>query len=409
LSSSSLFKHKNFSRLFFASSISELGSFVTETGLMLYLFSLTGDSKSWLGISKSTFILSYTLGTFVGGGLRDYKNFKKILLFSNAIRVPLLVFMIYSNNPTILVTLSGVIAFFQGIFTPLRRALTNIFVPDKKIKKANSLTSTTYAALHLICPYIGAIVYTRIGTITPIFLGDLLTYLIGFILIIFISDIKKSHQLETNQKKGFLFDWKFLEKNPLIKTMSIQYAIVGMMVGILIPLLLPYTLHFLNRSKEDYGLVMFCFGLGGLFGGLISNKLSDFYSSNKLSVIGFFIEANMLLIWSQFQNFYVACFLLIFWGTIVFVRIPAQFNFISETIPTKDLAMAHSIVQICFVIPNFLGGLLVALLGDLFQAREIYIYSGIIFTMISIVRFFLPTTKKFYQYSPKQIKRELIE
>ena len=43
--------------------------------------------------------------------------------------------------------------------------------------------------------------------------------------------------------------------------MSIQYAIVGMMVGILIPLLLPYTLQELGGTKEDYGIVMLCFGL----------------------------------------------------------------------------------------------------------------------------------------------------
>ena len=72
--------------------------------------------------------------------------------------------MIYSENPTLLVCLSGLVAFFQGIFTPLRRKKSFcVFVPKEKIKKANSLSSTTYAALHLICPYVGALIYTRLN------------------------------------------------------------------------------------------------------------------------------------------------------------------------------------------------------------------------------------------------------
>lgn len=409
MSTSSLFKHRNFTRLFFASSISEFGSFVTDTGLMLYLFSITNDSKSWLGISKAVFILSYTLGTFIGGGLRNYSGFKNILLFSNLIRIPLLGFMIYTDNPTVLVCLSGFIAFFQGIFTPLRRALTNLFVPKEKIKKANSLTSTTYAALHLICPYIGAIIYTRLGTITPIFLGDLLTYIIAFILILGLSDLKNINQKPSSPEARFLFDFKFLSKHEHIKTMSIQYAIVGMMVGILIPLLLPYTIQVLKGTKEDYGIVMLCFGLGGLIGGLASSKIGEYVSSNKLTVLGFFIEANMLLIWIQFSNFLFSCALLIIWGSIVFIRIPAQFNFISETIETKDLAMAHSIVQICFVIPNFLGGLVVALFADMLPVKQFYTYAGTVFCLVAFLRIFLSSTHKFYKFQTKEIQRELVD
>ncbi len=409
MSSSSLFKHRNFARLFFASGISEFGSFVTDTGLMLYLFSLTDNSKSWLGTSKAVFILSYTLGTFIGGGLRNYKSFKRILLFSNLIRIPLLILMIFSESPTLLVCLSGLVAFFQGIFTPLRRALTNVFVPKEKIKKANSLSSTTYAALHLICPYIGALIYTRLGTITPIFLGDLLTYVVAFILLLGMSDIKNINQEASDKEAGFMFDLKFLSKHPHIRTMSIQYAIVGMMVGILIPLLLPYTLQELDGTKEDYGVVMLCFGLGGLIGGLVSNKIGEFIPSNKLAVIGFLFEANMLLIWIQFNNFILACALLIIWGAVVFIRIPAQFNFISETIETKDLAMAHSIVQICFVIPNFLGGLVVALFADMVSVRQMYMYSGIAFCLIAFFRVFLSSTRDFYSLKTNQIERELID
>ncbi len=403
----SIFKHKNFSKLFFASAISEFGSFITDTGLMLYLYSVTNESNSWLGLSKAVFILSYTLGTFFGGGLRNYAFFKKILLFSNLIRIPLLIAMSFLDAPHLLISFAGIIAFFQGVFTPLRRALTNIYVPKNEIKKANSITSTTYAGLHLACPYIGALIYTEIGSILPIYMTDLFTYVISFFLILSLQNVQDLRQ-KNEPGEAFKFELNFLSRNANIKTMCVQYAIVGVMVGILIPLLLPFTLKTLGGTKEHYGIIMFCFGLGGLIGGLTSNSLGKILGSNKLTVITFFIEVNMLLIWSQITSLPLSYVVLLIWGTVVFIRIPAQFNFISETVPTKDLAVAHSIVQMCFVIPNFTGGMVVAIVGDKISAESTYFYSGIFFSSLALWRALSPSTKKFYKLEINQIDREYI-
>lgn len=408
MAANSIFKHKNFSKLFFASAISEFGSFITDTGLMLYLYSVTNESNSWLGLSKAVFILSYTLGTFFGGGLRNYAFFKKILLFSNLIRIPLLLAMTLIDAPHLLISFAGIIAFFQGVFTPLRRALTNIYVPKEEIKKANSFTSTTYAALHLACPYIGALIFTKVGSILPIYLTDLFTYVVSFFLILSLRDVKDLRE-KNDQVEAFKFEISFLSKNPHIKTMCIQYAIVGVMVGILIPLLLPFTIKTLGGTKQHYGIIMFCFGLGGLVGGLVSNNLGKIIGSNKLATITFFIEINMLLLWSQITNFTLSCFILLLWGAAVFIRIPAQFNFISETIPTKDLAVTHSIVQLCFVIPNFSGGMIVAVVGDSLTAKTTYFYSGVVFSFLALWRAISPSTKRFYQLKVDQIDREYID
>ena len=209
------FSYKNFRNLFAGSMISELGSFITDTALMLFLFALTNDSKSWLGISQTTFILSYTLGTIIGGGLRNFASFKKILLFSNLIRMPLLVAMMYINSPAFLVLIAGFIAFFQGLFTPLMRALTNIFVPKEKIQTANSIYSTSWAFLHLICPYIGAYLFTELKEIKPILLLDLSTYIISFVFIFFINDLKNFSKT-TKVQKTFAIDLNFFQKYPRV-------------------------------------------------------------------------------------------------------------------------------------------------------------------------------------------------
>jgi len=117
----------------------------------------------------------------------------------------------------------------------------------------------------------------------------------------------------------------------------------------------------------------------------------------------------MLWIWIQFTNLTISAIILIVWGTIVFIRIPAQFNFISATIPTKDLTTAHSLLQLSFVIPKFLGAMTIAFIGDLFTTSEIFFYFSIIFALTAMWRAFSPSTKMYWKYNYNQIERELID
>ena len=95
--------------------------------------------------------------------------------------------------------------------------------------------------------------------IKPVLLIDLSTYLIAFLLILFINDLKDFKESTSDQ--SFKIDFKFFKNYPHISTMSLHYSILGVLVGILIPLLLPYTLQVLNASKQDYGIIMLSFDL----------------------------------------------------------------------------------------------------------------------------------------------------
>ena len=240
---------------------------------MLWLFSIVGESKSWLGISRTIFIFSYAAGSFVGGSFKNYKNFTRILFWADVIRLPLIFSMLVVETPTIIVGIAGLIAFFQGIFSPLRQSLTNIFVPQKSIKGANSLFSTTMAFLHLLCPYIGSFLYSTFNKMDFIIAIDGTTYLLSAFLIFFITpaspkDDSDRKEIKNNQYMSAL-------RNNGIRTILINYCILGTLVGLLIPLLLPYTIDVLGKSNYEYGILMLFFGLGGLIGGLTSEQISE--------------------------------------------------------------------------------------------------------------------------------------
>jgi MFS transporter, DHA3 family, macrolide efflux protein len=401
----SIFKYKNFKNLYLAASLSEFGSFITDTAIMLWLYSLVGESKSWLGISRTVFILSYAIGSFVGGSFKNYKYFTKILFAADIVRIPLILSIIFLETPWIIVSIAGLIAFFQGIFSPLRQSLTNIFVPQKSIKTANSLFSTTMAFLHLLCPYVGSFLYTSFNDMSIIISIDSTTYFLSAILIFFIKYKIPAETQDHLIHKGNKYKIAFQKKG--ISTILINYCILGTLVGLLIPLLLPYTIDVLKKSNYEYGILMLFFGLGGLIGGLTSEKISQKVPSHKIIIITFILEICMMLFWIQFKNFWASSFILMLWGQIVFTRIPSQFNYVSETVETSLLPAVYSLLQIAFLIPNLIGSLVVVFFGDKYSTITILTMASYIFLGFGAVRIFSPDVRDFYTRTPSKITRNL--
>ena len=255
---------------------------------MLWLYSLVGESKSWLGISRTIFIFSYAIGSFVGGTFKNYRKFPRILFWADVIRLPLILSMLFISTPWIIVVIAGLIAFFQGIFSPLRQSLTNIFVPQRSIKSANSLFSTTMAFLHLLCPYIGSFLYSSFGKMDLIISIDGTTYLLSAFLIYFIRPVKP--KVSEHEKEIRNNQYKLALKLKGVKTILINYCILGTLVGLLIPLLLPYTIDVLNKTNYEYGVLMLFFGLGGLIGGLTSEQISEKIPTHKIIIITFLLK-----------------------------------------------------------------------------------------------------------------------
>ena len=116
----------------------------------------------------------------------------------------------------------------------------------------------------------------------------------------------------------------------------------------------------------------------------------------------------MLFIWLQFNQLIISALILFVWGAIVFIRLPSQFNFVSETVPTEHLPQVHSILQISFVIPNMLAGLIVAFIGDQYSSYEILSKASYFLLTFAIIRLFSKDVHNLYRNKLKTVDRDLI-
>ena len=406
-----LLGNPNYTRLYIAGATSELGSFITETALMLLVFKLSGDNKGYLGLTRAVFLLFLTIGGVLGGPIGNLKNRRQVLIFCDVIRIPIVASLLLFQSPDAIVWMNGLIALFTGIFNPSRQAMVNEIVPQKNIKQANAIFGSTMATLHLIGPFIGAWVYAQTGGMKEIVAFDLLTYFVGIWFLSRIQYFPKSHtekpksNVITELRTGF----QYLKTRLDIISMFITIIIDGFIIGALIPLLLPFVQENLGGGEKEYGILLSLFGLGGIVGGWLSHKLSLRFEPGKIFVITALVEPIFMGWWVFNTSLYIGYFIFFLWGVFVFTRIPTQLNHISDTVPNNVLSQMFALLDLAFVIPNISSGLVLTFIAQSFPTKTLLWYCAIAFALFIWPRMFFKEMQSLYHSKVPKVDRETFE
>lgn len=406
-----LLANENYTRLYLAGSASELGSFITETALMLLVFRLSDQDKSYLGLTRAVFLLFLTIGGILGGPIGNLKNRKQILIFCDIIRIPIVASLIFLRSPDAIIWMNGLIALFTGIFNPSRQAMINEIVPQSKIKQANAIFGSTLATLHLVGPFVGAWMFAQFGGIKEIIAFDLFTYVIGIWFLARIqyrpipsenSDQQGSFTQEL--KEGF----NYLRKRIDLVSMLANNIIGGFVIGALLPLLLPFVTERLNGGEYEYGVLLSLFGLGGIVGGWLSHKISKSLPTGKAIVTCIFIEPLMMGLWVLNSNLYLSYLIFFIWGILVFTRIPSQLNHISDTVPTKVLSQTFALLDLAFVIPNITSGIVLTFIANQYETASLLWYGAVGYAFFIWPRFLLKETQTLYRSDVPKVERHSV-
>jgi MFS family permease len=389
-----ILKQHNFSRLYFAGFSSELGSFVTDTAIMLLVFVLSAGDKRFLGTSRAIFLFCITMGSLLGGPLGVRFNKRNLLIASEILRVPVVISLFFFHNIYFIMIANGLIGFFTGIYNPCRQAVINEIVPEHNIKMANSLFGGTMAVLHLAGPLLGATLYSYFQGVKQVLTFDLFTYALGIYLLFqikynFIEKEKKlAHSFSKNIQSDFIDGYRYVISRLDLSAMLLCTIVIGFCIGVLIPLFLPFVKEILGKGEQAYGINISLFGLGGIFGGYFSSHLGRRFKASKLFIVGVISEAILMALWIRTTNFYLNCFVGFVWGSLVFIRIPSQLNYISETVPKEFMSRVHSFLDLAFVTPNISAGIILALIGNKLSTFEILNLVSILFILLLSASFF---------------------
>lgn len=398
MSENSILKIKDFRNLYIAGLTSELGSFITDTAIMLFVFALSGENKSMLGITRAVFLFCITIGSLIGGPLGVRFPKRNLLILSEVMRIPLVISLFFIHHVPFIIFANGLIGFFTGLYNPSRQSLINEIVSEEKMKTANSLFGSTMAILHLIGPLAGATLYSFTQRMDEVLYLDLFTYGIGIYFLLKIRHLKIQKALDKtkndqngllkNLKHDFFDGFKYVKSRPDILVILTSTIILGFGIGILIPLLLPYTKEILGKGDREFGFGLSMFGLGGILGGYLSHKLSEKFSTGKIFATTLFLEGVTFFIWLYSTIFWVNCLALIIWGIIVFVRIPSELNYFSTKVDKEFLSRIHSFFDLSFVVPNISAGIFVSWIIQYYSTFQVLLGASVVMMILIILQFF---------------------
>lgn len=400
-------KNKNYSKLYGAGLISELLSLILETAIMILVFELSQKSSSWPGIAKATFLFSLTMGSFLGGPLGQIFNRKRLLIWCYLIRLPALFLFLYFDQLLVIIALNMVIAFSIGVFNPSRQAVINEIVSFAQIKQANSLFGLSIALVQMLAPFLGATLFVTFRGISELVSLSFLTYLLAIVLLLSIRYVP----IEQEKKpiNTFLSELvnglNYMKRRKDLMAILFNSFFAGLCVGVLIPLLLPYSTKIMGLTESFYGVLLSSFGAGGLIGGLVSKYLNDRFPSGKLIVFSVMCEPIFLFLWLFSTTASMQVFIFILWGIAVFIRVPSQLNYISESVPTHYLTRCHSLLDLSFIMPSIIGGAMVGIFGDYYSAKTILFVIGCIFFLAIFLRLKTQSVQDLYYSRHEKIVR----
>ncbi len=376
--------------------ISLLGSGIVQFAIIWWL---TNETGSTLILATATFVglvPMVLIGPF-SGVLADRWNRKKIMLvtdFSQAIATLGLIFLFWIEvveiwHVLVLIAIRGT---FQAFQMPASVSIVPQMVPKDQISRINGFGQFFNNFIFILSPILGAILL-EISTISVILWIDVVTFLIAFIFLIFVTIppiIKKvTDGMETDSPS---FRTQFFETFDYLKTHGWLPLIIGFTFGnILInPLfsLLPlYVKDFHLGGAFELALILGTFQAGSLLGSVViairnfKPRVNIIVGSTFLAFIGLLIVSlappgvfEIILIGSLIVGFSVA---MIDVGIISLLQITippelqgrifsVTFTLVKSILPVALLfvgGIAEFIeLQVIYIISPLLGILLVGYL-----------------------------------------------
>jgi len=136
-------ENRDFKRMWFSQLFSQIALNMLTFGSVLHIFELTGKATSISLVMIASAIPVAIFGPF-SGVLADRVDYRKILIYTNLLRVVAIIFLLYSTrNLLAIFEVIFIISALSQIFSPAESAAIPLVVPKNQLVSANSAVMTT--------------------------------------------------------------------------------------------------------------------------------------------------------------------------------------------------------------------------------------------------------------------------
>lgn len=283
-----LSRNRNYNLLWSSQVISELGSDISYIAFPLLIL-VTSGSPVEMGIVSAAAAAAHIVGELPGGVLADRWDRKKIMLLCEAARalalaslaVALLMGAYSFGHVLVVAVIEGL---FGALFGPAEEATVPRIVPEEQLPNAVARNTARAYIAGLLGPAVGGFLFS-IHRMVP-FLVDAISYAVSFVGLMFLrltprpanggSDNQSDDESDCGSERSVGRDisagFAWVLRQRLIRTTLVWVVVTNLILAALVIVILAIAGE-KRAGPGEIGLMMTCFGAGGLLGAIAAARL----------------------------------------------------------------------------------------------------------------------------------------
>jgi MFS family permease len=322
--------------LWISQSISTCGTAMTNYAIIIWVYKQKGTTLSISLLFVCSF-LPYVLFAFVAGAVSERWNKKIIILVCDffAACATLTLLLLYNANDLSvfhIYIINFILSFMNAFQSPSSNVLVSLITPKKYYIKVSGLQSFTLSLNTVLTPVLATVVIT-LGGLNTVLFSDLLSFLIGFVILsrVKISKINKGGDKRVSFIQNMTEGLKFLKINKALLNIILFFSLVNLLASIAGNRILPVMiLAKTNNNELILGTVTSFIGIGTLLGSILVTVIK--INTDKIKIIFISCAISFLgnVLWAVGPNYYFWIF------AAIVVNLPIPFITANMTTIMRD-------------------------------------------------------------------------
>ena len=296
-----------FTRLWTASTISNLGDGVVFAAFPLIVASLTRDPIA-VSVLAFSLRLPWLLFALPAGVIVDRNDRRRLMMGADLVRATalgILAVALASGEPSLLVLylVGFLVGMAETIFDSAAEAFLPAIVETSSLSKANGrLVSARWVANSFIGPPLGALLFVSASWL-PVGV-DAVTFLVAAILVLSISgSFSADRAPATNTMRADIGEGvRWLWNHRLLRTTALMAGGYNLVVSGMVAILVLFAQDEVGLSDIGFGIVLAALGVGGLVGGLVAGRIEKQMGTANALILGIMTAATAATIMGFTSN-----------------------------------------------------------------------------------------------------------
>jgi MFS family permease len=265
-------RHAVFRRIWLASLLSNLGLMINGVGAAWAMTQMT-SSADMVALVQTALMLPIMLLSLAAGAIADMYDRRIVGLaalsvgLSGAVALTALAYL-DAVTPNSLLLFCFMIGSGMALFGPAWQASVSEQVPADTLPAAVALNGISYNIARSFGPALGGLIVAAAGAVAA-FVSNVVLYIpLLIVLYLWQRTLEPSRLPPERMRRAMVSGVRYIIHSPPIRIVLYRTLVTGIAGGAVLALLPLVARDTLQGSAQTYGIMLGCFGMGGVLGAL---------------------------------------------------------------------------------------------------------------------------------------------